>query len=226
MSTFESARASVKSSSSVMPSDVSPARGDTASTHPRRGPSRQDYEPTMSRTTSRTRRPMQQSFLALCAEMGSSVAQLEEEGVSSVVPPLQRLRTRRDELGAQTGIDMAYRKPRLQNRQDMLQSLPALSHRTVLRQRRKNMSLDDSMSNSQILPPPSASPRKSAMPSTAPMHALAEVSSTVSSTSDVHSEEQQATSQEIGVEEEASEALPDVLARIFNLERREEVSKV
>jgi len=169
---------------------------------------------------------MQQSFLALCAEMGSSVAQLEEEGMASAVPPLSRLRTRRDEPGAQTGIDLSYRKPRLQNRQDMLQSLPALSHRTVLRQRRKNMSLDDTMSTSQILSPPSASPRKSAIPPTTPMHALAEVSSMASSTSDVHSEEQQATSQEIEVEEEAVEALPDVLARIFNLERREEVSKV
>ena len=209
-----------------MPFDDASALGDKASTPSRQPRSRPDYEHTMSRTTSKSHRPMQQSFLALCAEMGSSVAQLQEEGVSSIVPSFPGLRTRRDEPGAQTGIDMTCKRPRLQNRQDMLQSLPALSQRTVLRQRRKNMSLDDTMSASQILPPPSASPRKSVIPPTAPMHALAEVSSVASSTSDTHSEEQQATSQELEVEEQAVEALPDVLARIFNLERREDVSKV
>lgn len=186
-----------------------------------------------SSTMSRPRRNMHQSFMTLCAEVGTSVAQEQEEVNLGNVD----FEGWDDKSGAQTRLQQETRRhldPILpspahkarnrfsSSRQEMMRSLPALSRQTLSKQKRKQLSLDDTMTSSQILQRPSVVCEESTIPETP----VSQVSN-VSSPPPITSENIEDTGKEgIPDTEDVSQSLPDVLMTVFDLENREEVEKV
>lgn len=158
---------------------------------------------------------MHQSFLALCAEVGSNAAPEEDD----ILPPLAE----QPEVMRMPAPKQAWhRKTNSQDRQDMMRSLPALSRRTVQRQRRKQFSLDDAMTTSQILSPP---PKPAELPpSTLSQETTQEEMNASDDTGSPPDEDDNVNAQPDS--DEQAESLPDVLTRIFDLSAREEVSQV
>jgi hypothetical protein len=149
--------------------------------------------------------------MAMCAQMGSEVAQEEQDTNSNLQPlPSQISRLHRAS------------NTRLHDRQDMLQSLPTLGQRAISKQKRKNFSLDESsMISSQILVRPQKVEKVAEIAAPLPtdmkkFDLLPEMSAS------------KAEGLPPGLEEsdELDEKLLKELAAVFGLEQPEEVSKV
>jgi len=174
---------------------------------------------------------MHQSFMTLCAEVGTNAAQEQEEDNlvndvfqgQDVKSSAQSTHTRlqqetKQHLNPSAGnvTPRISRRP-LSTRQEMMRSLPALSRRTLSKQKRKQLSMDDHMMSSQILQRPSTVPEETTV---IPENPVTTVPSSVTSPQPEHIED---------LEKESTlpeQSLPDVLAGVFSLERREEVDRV
>jgi len=176
---------------------------------------------------------MHQSFMTLCAEVGTSVAQ-EREEVNFENVNLERLD---DRSSARTLLQQETRRHldpmllpptyeartrTLSSRQEMMRSLPALSRQTLSKQKRKQLSLDDTMMSSQILQRPSTVREKSTIPEN-PVSLVPSVPVPPQTTcGDIEQIESGSTPDA----EDATQSLPDVLTTVFKLDNREEVDRV
>jgi len=175
---------------------------------------------------------MHQSFMTLCAEVGTNAAQEQEEDNltndvfegQEVKPSAQTKHARLQQETKQhlnpSVRNSAARDPRrpLSTRQEMMRSLPALSRQTLSKQKRKQLSMDDTMMlSSQILQRPATVHEETPA---VPDDLVNTVSSSVTPPQPEYIDD--------SVEESTlpEQSLPDVLAGVFSLETREEVDRV
>jgi len=172
--------------------------------------------------------------MTLCAEVGSNAAQ-EQEDINLVNDVLERQDVMSGTQTTHALLQQGSRQqvnPKLLNvpakssrrsastRQEMMRSLPALSRETLFKQKRKQLSLDDTMMSSQILQRPSTVQEEVTIPERS-----------VSTPSRIAAPVQPATEYIEDMEKEntlddEAQSLPDVLVNVFNLETREELDRV